>query len=182
MKSIRLTLHVTILLAVALLVGSAPALAATSQTFNLAGIEISAGTTTIGVSTYTTTGIRFVGIANGDARTKWTVSLNVQGQLDQTGAPEVCVSPVQVTGGTLELVTPGGRVSGQITGVGLAWRPDGPGAGSVCPGPVPGSLTLNVTSATGLYRFVNSATLANAFLDHNFFPPRVAADLTLSSP
>ena len=187
MKSIRLTLHVTILLTLAVLVGSAPTLAATSQTFFvLTGIEVSPGTTTLNAPSagmYTTTGIRFVGIANGEPRNKWTVSLNIQGPLEN-GAPEVCNSNQHIiTGGTWGLQAPGGVVGGQITGGALAFRPDGPGGTPTCAGPVPLlNVTLNVSFATGLYRFVTAATVGSAVLDHSSFPPHVGAVLTLTSP
>jgi len=153
--------------------------------FQLNGVEINPGATnktcTTGVGgTYTTTGITFVGSAKGDANATWVISLDAMGQLDSTCEPVRCDtnSPVYVTGGTWLLKILLGTAGGSISGGNLQFRPDGPVAGS-CLGPVPGELTLAVDLALGRLRQVHNAQMGDILLDHNPFPPRVRADLTL---
>jgi hypothetical protein len=160
---------------------------AAAQDFHLKGIEISPGATTknciAGVGgNYTTNGITFAGSAAGDAQGTWVVSLDTTGALDANCEPVRCPennSPVVVTGGNWLLKILLGTVGGPITGGMLQYRPDGPVVGS-CLGPVPGDLSVAVDLALGRFRRARNAQMDNIFLDHTTFPPRVAADLTLT--
>lgn len=148
--------------------------------FELVGFETSAGATTTNTDAYTTTDIHFAGIAEGGSGGVWEVTIDVLGDLGPNGEPAVCMSPVSITGGNWTLETLGGKVKGQVQGT-LKFRPDGPVDGN-CLGPVEATVTLTVTSATGQFEGVTGATVANASLDHSFFPPILRAWLQLNSP
>ncbi|MGH8628058.1 MAG: hypothetical protein ACREYC_23260 [Gammaproteobacteria bacterium] len=150
--------------------------------FEFVGFETSAGATTTNTDAYTTTDIHFAGIAEGGSGGVWEVTIDVLGDLGPNGEPVLCdpMSPVTITGGTWTLETLGGKVKGQVEGT-LEFRPDGPVDGN-CLGPVEATVTLTVTSATGQFQGVTVATVANASLDHSFFPPILRDKLQLNSP
>ncbi len=159
------------------------AVGAASVGLQLAGVEISPGTTTkdCAAGTYGTTGITFAGTATGNGLGTWVVSLSVTGELDGTCEPIRCDpgSPVSIVEGTWLMKTLLGAVGGSVTGGSLAFRPDGPVVGN-CLGPVPGTILVDVDLASGRFRGVRGAAMSDASLDHRFFPPRVTADLTLT--
>jgi hypothetical protein len=85
---------------------------------------------------------------------------------------------MKVTGGHWKLLTPRGTAEGEIIGGRFDWRP-----GRHCPGPVPGSIKLTLTSATRqLKPTVRRAATEAVLLDHRvfFLPPRIGAERRLT--
>jgi hypothetical protein len=147
---------------------------------HLTGLEIAYPAYVKSGSSYTMTGLRFAGIALGDRPGVWLVDLRASGPLGADNEPLHCTpdSAMTITGGTWVLRTWSGEIRGQVTSGLIAFRPDLPIFGR-CTGPVPATLTVTISSATGRYASVLVAAMSHSAVDHRLVPATIAADVVL---
>jgi hypothetical protein len=152
------------------------------QTFHLRliGIEIAYPAYVKAGSTYTVKGLRFAGISLSDRPGVWFADLQATGPLGPDNEPLHCspASAMTITGGTWLLRTWSGDIHGQVTGGTIAFRPDLPIFGR-CTGPVPATLLISLTDASGRYQLMTTATISRAIVDHRLVPATIAADVLL---
>ncbi len=152
------------------------------QTFHLRliGIEIAYPAYVKAGSTYAVTGRRFAGISLGDRPGVWLTDLKATGPLGLDNEPLHCspASIMTITGGTWVLRTWSGDIHGQVPGGTIDFRPDLPILGR-CTGPVPATLMMSLTGASGRYKFITTAAISRAIVDHRVVPATIAADVLL---
>lgn len=174
-----LALFAALLVLFSALLAPAPS---SQQTFHLRliGIEIAYPAYVKAGSTYAVTGLRFAGLSLGDRPGVWLADLKATGPLGQDNEPLHCspASVMTITGGTWPLRTWSGDIQGQVTGGTIAFRPDLPILGR-CTGPVPATMTISLTGASGRYQFMTTATMSRAIVDHRLVPATIAADVLL---
>lgn len=152
------------------------------QTFHLRliGVEIAYPAYVKAGSTYAVTGLRFAGLSLGDRSGVWLADLKATGPLGLDNEPLHCsaASAMTITGGTWVLRTWSGDIQGQVTGGTIAFRPDLPILGR-CTGPVPATLTISLTGASGRYKSMTTVIMSRAIVDHRVVPATIAADVLL---
>ncbi len=128
-------------------------------TIDVSGIEIDPGDTEDGV----TYGLRFVGLADGDAEGAMEVSLNYT---PPNPGPNVVN---QIVGGTWSIVGTGGTLSGTIPEGSATWNNNVSAAAIVA--------TFVITEASGAFAGYAGTGTYTGFLSHQTFPPRISGTL-----
>ena len=146
----------------------------------LIGIEIAYPAYVKAGSAYTVSGLRFAGLSLGDPPGVWLADLQAAGPLGPDNEPLHCspASAMTITGGAWRLRTWSGDIQGQVTGGTIAFRPDLPILGR-CTGPVPATLMIRLTGASGRYSSITTAVMSRAIVDHRIVPATISADVLL---
>ena len=146
----------------------------------LIGIEIAYPAYVKAGSAYTVSGLRFAGLSLGDPPGVWLVDLQAAGPLGPDNEPLHCspASAMTITGGAWRLRTWSGDIQGQVTGGTIAFRPDLPILGR-CTGPVPATMLIRLTGASGRYGSITTAAISRVIVDHRLVPATISADVLL---